>query len=153
MRFIELEAKDLPHVQQIDKAANLTPWTLHNYQQSLEDPNHYLLGLVNDNDELIATCVYSLVMDEAEILQLVVDKNFQGNGYGYLLLKQVCNILSQTATQLFLEVRVGNTTAINLYHKLGFNIVGKRKNYYHVNGKYVDAILMAKTFLTFGDEE
>lgn len=153
MRCIKLEAKDLPHVQQIDQAANLTPWTLHNYQQSLEDPNHYLLGLVDDNDELIATCVYSLVMDEAEILQLVVDKNFQGNGYGYLLLKQVCNILSQTATQLFLEVRVGNTTAINLYHKLGFNIVGKRKNYYHVNGKYVDAILMAKTFLTFGDEE
>lgn len=153
MRCIKLEAKDLPHVQQIDQAANLTPWTLHNYQQSLEDPNHYLLGLMNDNDELIATCVYSLVMDEAEILQLVVDKNFQGNGYGYLLLKQVCNILSQTATQLFLEVRVGNTTAINLYHKLDFNIVGKRKNYYHVNGKYVDAILMAKTFLTFGDEE
>lgn len=153
MKFIELEAKDLSLMQQIDKTANLTPWTLHNYQQSLEDPNHYLLGLVDDNDKLIATCVYSLVMDEAEILQLVVDKNFQGNGYGYLLLKQVCNILSQTATQLFLEVRVGNATAINLYHKLDFNIVGKRKNYYHVNGKYVDAILMAKTFLTFGDEE
>lgn len=152
MKFSALVADDLPIVQQLDKMANFTPWTLHNYQQSLDDPNHYLIGLWNDK-QLIGTCVYSVVMDEAEILQIVIDKSFQGNGYGYLLLKHVCDILAPTASQLFLEVRVGNTNAINLYHKLGFNIVGKRKNYYLVDGKYFDAILMAKTFLTFGDEE
>ncbi|MDQ5948671.1 MAG: [ribosomal protein S18]-alanine N-acetyltransferase [Pseudomonadota bacterium] len=39
---------------------------------------------------------------------------------------------------------VGNLAAINLYHKIGFNVISTRKNYYNVNGKYIDALVMAK---------
>lgn len=149
MIFKPLSKLDLAMVYQIDKQSNRSPWTLHDYQESYNNDNHYLIGLFDGNN-LIGTCVYSLVLDEVEILQIVIDKTLQGHGYGYLLLQYVCNtVKSAHAAQIFLEVMVGNTAAINLYHKLGFNIVGKRKNYYRVDGIYIDAILMAKTLFNF----
>jgi ribosomal-protein-alanine N-acetyltransferase len=39
-----------------------------------------------------------------------------------------------------LEVRVSNQAAVNLYHKFGFQIVGRRARYYRDNGE--DALLM-----------
>jgi ribosomal-protein-alanine N-acetyltransferase len=150
MIFKQLVIEDLAIACDIDKNSNLSPWSLHDYQQSFKDDNHFLMGLF-DEDQLLGFCVYSVVLDEAEILQLVVQKSSQGNGYGYTILNKVCDILSeQSITQLFLEVMVGNSIAINLYHKISFNIIGKRKNYYNIDGKRFDAILMAKTFFNFG---
>lgn len=149
MIFNQPSEAELAVLAEIDKAANKSPWTLHSYQESFNDSNHHFVCLRNDN-EIIGCCVYSMVLTEAEILQLVISKSQQNNGYGYLLFKHVCDILnSKNIEQVFLEVMVGNTSAINLYHKLGFNIVGNRKNYYHIDGKYIDALLMAKTFFNF----
>ena len=85
-------------------------------------------------------------LDEAEILQMVIDLPFQKNGYGFLLLNEIVDILDkENIQQIFLEVRVGNDGAIKLYDKLGFNIIGKRKNYYTINAQKYDALLMAYT--------
>lgn len=150
MIFRQLAIEELTLACDIDKNSNRSPWSLYDYQQSFKDDKHFLMGLF-DEDQLIGFCVYSIVLDEAEILQLVVQKNSQGNGYGYTILNNICAILSeQNITQLFLEVMVGNNIAINLYQKIGFNIIGKRKNYYNIDGKRFDAILMAKTFFSFG---
>lgn len=150
MIFRQLVIEDLAAACDIDKNSNRSPWSLHDYQQSFKDEKHFLLGLFDEN-QLLGFCVYSVVLDEAEILQLVVQGSSQGNGYGQMLLSKVCAILNeQNITQLFLEVMVGNSIAINLYHKIGFNIIGKRKNYYNIDGKRFDAILMAKTFFNFG---
>ena len=149
MIFNQPTEAELARLSAIDREANRSPWTLHSYQESFEDQNHHFVCLRNE-DEIIGCCVYSMVLNEAEILQLVIKRAQQNNGYGYLLFKHVCDKLSASnIEQIFLEVMVGNTSAINLYHKLGFNIVGNRKNYYHVDGKYIDAILMAKTFFNF----
>ena len=39
------------------------------------------------------------------------------------------------ASVMFLEVRVSNQAAINLYQKMGFVEAGRRTNYYKVCGK------------------
>lgn len=41
-----------------------------------------------------------------------------------------------------LEVLAGNRAAIDLYHKMGFWDVGVYENFWHVDGRYEDAILM-----------
>ncbi|MDD3265636.1 MAG: ribosomal protein S18-alanine N-acetyltransferase [Burkholderiales bacterium] len=149
MNFHYLTKDEINIIVNIDKESNKTPWSLHDYEESFKNPHHYFVGY-SINNKLIGICAYSLVIDEAEILQIVIEKESQGNGYGYQLLNHVCNlVIAQKATQIFLEVMVGNTNAINLYHKLGFNIIGKRKNYYRVEGKSIDAILMAKTLIGF----
>lgn len=143
----ELKIHELSELAAIDARANATPWSLFNYQQSAEDPNHIILGLFVD-EILCGACVYSQVLDQAEILQLCVRYEYQRQGYGYTILNNVCNELKKyAASQIFLEVMVGNETAINLYQKLGFNVINTRKNYYNVNGKYKDALIMAREMI------
>ncbi|RTL11996.1 MAG: ribosomal-protein-alanine N-acetyltransferase [Neisseriaceae bacterium] len=140
----ELKINELSELAAMDARTNATPWSLFNYQQSAEDPTHNILGLFVD-DILCGACVYSQVLDQAEILQLCVGYEHQRKGYGYLLLDSVCTELKKyAASQIFLEVMVGNISAINLYQKLGFNVINTRKNYYNVNGKYKDALIMAR---------
>ena len=143
----ELKSHELAELAALDARANATPWSLFNYQQSADDPNHIICGLFVNNT-LCGACVYSQVLDQAEILQLCVAYEYQRQGYGYTLLNSVCAELKKyAASQIFLEVMVGNDAAINLYQKLGFNVINTRKNYYKVNGKYKDALIMARELI------
>lgn len=47
-----------------------------------------------------------------------------------------------TIKNITLKVRASNTRAMYLYKKLGFKRVGSHKNYFNINGKYDDVILM-----------
>ncbi len=136
---------ELAAIASLDAQVNRSPWSLFNYQQSAQDENHQIIGAYDDTDNIIGICVFSKALDEAEILQIFIRYEKQRNGFGTILLSEILNLLqSQQIAQVFLEVMVGNNPAIQLYQKLGFNIIGTRKNYYKVDGKYIDALLMAK---------
>ena len=47
--------------------------------------------------------------------------------------------------KIFLEVRVSNIIAIDLYKASGFKEIGLRKNYYRTKDGREDAILMSKS--------
>lgn len=145
MMLCTVSNSELAEIAALDAQVNRSAWSLFNYQQSAQDDNHQILGAYDEDDQIIGICVFSRVLDEAEILQIFVRHEKQRNGYATILLEQVCQLLQiQQVNQIFLEVMVGNTSAINLYEKLGFNVIGNRKNYYKVDGKYIDALLMAK---------
>ncbi|MEN9946955.1 MAG: ribosomal-protein-alanine N-acetyltransferase [Pseudomonadota bacterium] len=137
------DPQDLINLATIDQQVNLTPWSLTSYQQALNNKHYVILGLYYEN-RLIGGCVYSKIIDEAEILQLCISANYQRRGYANFLLTQLSQQLRQSLIeQVFLEVMVNNQAAINLYHKLGFNIISCRKNYYKIKGATYDAWLMA----------
>ena len=81
--------------------------------------------------------------DEIEIISILIDKKFRKIGIGKNLLNKLLNIaLKKKIQNIFLEVSVENHIAINLYKKFNFIKVGKRKNYYFQNGRYIDANIM-----------
>ena len=43
---------------------------------------------------------------------------------------------------MHLGVKADNLTALSLYRKMGFNEIGRHKNFFKINGKYYDEILM-----------
>lgn len=91
------------------------------------------------NEEIIGFAGISIVLDTAELNNIVIKKNERGNGYSSLLLKELINIAAQKkCNYLNLEVASNNDVAINLYKKFGFKQVGIRPNYY--NG--ADALLL-----------
>lgn len=80
---------------------------------------------------LIGFSLIQKAADEAEILMIVVHPNFRKRGVAHSLLETSLGYLEKEGiTRLFLEVSVENKRAINFYTKIGFEMVGNRKNYY-----------------------
>lgn len=69
--------------------------------------------------------------DEAEIITLAVLPDFRRAGLGRALMQAALRLAAlQGAEVMFLEVAERNTPARALYAALGFEEVGRRKNYY-----------------------
>ena len=84
--------------------------------------------------------------NEVEIISILIDKKFRKVGIAKSLLNKLLSItLKKKIQNIFLEVSVENKIAINLYKKFNFIKVGKRKNYYFQNGRYIDADIMRLT--------
>ena len=83
-----------------------------------------------------------IVLDEADIMNIAVKKDYRRQGIATLLLNHILNICKEKGIKTInLEVNEENFSAISLYQNFGFEECGRRKQYY--DNKY-DAILMKK---------
>ena len=114
-------------------------WNYNILSNELNSSNSiYLVAKIND--EIIGFAGITLILDEAEINNIVIKKDFRKNGYSKILLQNLIDLSKkQNIKKINLEVNIENTVAINLYHSFNFKDVGLRKGYY--KGK--DAILMS----------
>ena len=86
---------------------------------------------------------FSVVQDEAEIIDIRVGEAFRRTGIGESLLTQSFEKLRLSEIRsVFLEVRSSNTAALALYAKLGFAMMGRRENYYKTAAGREDALMM-----------
>ena len=91
---------------------------------------------------LVAVIIISTTQFDADIEGIVVDKEFRNKGYAKELLEFSENHLKTLGIEkIFLEVRVSNTPARNLYSQNGYSEISIRKKYYSDNE---DAVVMAK---------
>ena len=85
-------------------------------------------------------CLWSIV-DEAHITLLAVHPDYRRQGLGQLLLLELLkDAIARNLAWATLEVNENNLAAVNLYKKYGFQIAGKRKNYYQPAGD--DALVL-----------
>ena len=75
--------------------------------------------------------------DEIEILNLAVDPPFRRRGVARGLITE---LLANFRGSVYLEVRQSNIAARKLYHSMGFEAIGVRKDYYDSPGE--SAIVM-----------
>jgi ribosomal-protein-alanine N-acetyltransferase len=86
-----------------------------------------------------------VVEDEAEILMVAVARNEQGRGLArQALARHLGRLAAHGARNVFLEVDEGNSPAIRLYTRAGFEQVGKRPGYYAEAGKPAAAALIMR---------
>ena len=146
MQISKAKSHELQQLVLNDKACNETPWTMEDYQNSLNNSKHtiYITKLGN---EIIGCIVISQIFDESEILQFWIKGSQQGHGYGAQLINNTLHSVRLSgATIVFLEVASHNNKAIALYKKIGFKQVGLRKNYYLINNSRYDALIMQIVF-------
>jgi ribosomal-protein-alanine acetyltransferase len=74
----------------------------------------------------------------ARILTIDVSPEYRRMGIGQLLLQEIERIFKEKGVKAsHLEVREDNVAAISLYRKLGYEKIGKLRNYYvNANGIY-----------------
>jgi L-phenylalanine/L-methionine N-acetyltransferase len=82
----------------------------------------------------------------AEINIVIVNSKWQGKGVGGALLRSMIDLAENwmQITRVSLVVWSSNESAINLYRKYGFELEGTMKQFVFKEGKYEDALLMAK---------
>ena len=137
----EIDQKFLSQLRAIDCACLGNFWSLEAYQREIDNPSSLLLGVTNENHELLGFgCLWS-VLEEAHITVLAVRPEYQGQGFGkslvWGLLKKARDRNLEWAT---LEVRESNHIAIALYESFGFREIGRRPKYYEVTGE--DALML-----------
>ena len=87
--------------------------------------------------------ILSLVVGEAHLLNICVAPEWQGQGYGRLLLEHFIELARERgAYQMLLEVRPSNKPALRLYQARGFEQVGMRKHYYPGAHGREDALIL-----------
>ncbi|MBE0627476.1 MAG: ribosomal protein S18-alanine N-acetyltransferase [Burkholderiales bacterium] len=131
---------DLPSVMAIENAIYPYPWTSGNFRDSLAagyDCRMYLC-----DGEPIGYAVLMRASDEAHLLNLSIAADWQGKGYGGLLLQQLCVVARGHGARLFfLEVRPSNAAALRLYERRGFQRIGLRRDYYPAPAGREDALI------------
>ena len=97
--------------------------------------------VLEDNGYIIGFSIYSVIYDRAEINYIVIDKEYQHNGYAKKIMDYLINdCVLNKCKNITLEVSIDNKVAIKLYEKYGFKKVSLRKEYYDGT----DAYLMEK---------
>ncbi len=139
---------DIAAVHQLETTTNPHPWTPGIIRNSLHSGNQCWLLEQQGNDQptLVGYGVTMVLLDEGTILNISIAPDFQGQGLGQKLLQfMIADVRKRQANIMFLEVRVSNTRAIDLYLQNDFSEVGIRKNYYPAaNGTQEDAIVMMR---------
>ena len=108
-------------------------------EELLSDSSLYIVA--KKQNEIIGFAGIKIIIDEADIMNIVVKKSYRNNGIGSLLLENLILISNKKNFNFInLEVDCKNTIAINLYKKFGFEEISLRKNYYKNN----DAMIMKK---------
>ncbi len=136
---------DLASVLEIEHLSFPNPWRfstfigeLGNYPFSIP-----FVILHSPNERLMGYIILWFMQKEVQISNFALHPDFRRKGVGEAVLRDILDkVTKEGASEIFLEVRPSNRPARSLYEKLGFQILGKKKNYYQTPVE--DALIMGK---------
>lgn len=134
---------DVERVAAIETASFTSPWTAETFQALLDRRGAELWVLDDPDDGVVAYSVLWCILDQGELANIAVVDGHRGKGHGRFLLGKVLEVARDRGVEsLYLEVRVSNESAIDLYRSFGFTEVGVRRRYY--DKPVEDALLMVR---------
>lgn len=133
-------------IQNLDKSIfEKYSWHEIFWDKTLEHKNHHVFLYKSEDHKYIGFVLFSLIIDETEILKIGVLEEYRKQSIGKKLMKKMIKyLLEQNIKSCFLEVRDDNFSAIEFYLKLGFKKISLRKKYY--SKPVCDALIMKKEF-------
>lgn len=109
-------------------------WSYSVLKDELNSDNSLYFFIENNQGLVLGFIGIKIILDEAELMNIVVKKDARNLGIGSFLLKKVIQEASNLKLKnIYLEVNELNIPAINLYKKFNFTQIGLRKNYYGDN--------------------
>lgn len=140
---IEIEVMtlvDLENIKNILSSDFDEFWNYNVFKEELQSENSkYLVAKLNN--EIIGFAGIKIIIDKADIMNIVTKKTYRNQGIGTLLLNEIISLCQKlNLTSISLEVNEINKSAIHIYENFGFKKVGNRKKYYNSS----NAILMTK---------
>lgn len=103
--------------------------------------------VAEDEDALTGFVLMQVAADEAEVLTICTSRAHRRRGLGRaLVMAGLTTALAVECRSVFLEVAADNPAAKALYASVGFQVAGRRENYYlRKDGPSVDAEILRWT--------
>ncbi|MBP5655951.1 MAG: ribosomal protein S18-alanine N-acetyltransferase [Clostridiales bacterium] len=139
MNIRPVREEDVKDLMRLEDGSIEHPWEEEELAKLAQDPNKSGFA-AEEGGRVTGYIGFSYILDEAEIGNVVVDKEYRRRGIGEALIEAAKGYLrEQGIARVYLEVAEDNDAAKNLYSKAGFTSFNIRKDYY---GKGRNAILM-----------
>ena len=142
MKIRKWEYKDILRISQIEtECFPLEPWSFQMLASSFDSESFHGI-LAEDGGEIIGYGGITVAAGTADIANVAVTEPYRHSGVGTAIISELLKIASSLgAEKVFLEVRVSNSTAMQLYLKNGFKGAYARTRYYS-DGE--DCLVMVK---------
>lgn len=136
----DMMAADVPAVVAIERASYTMPWSDATFRGLLRRRDAEMVTAEADG-VVIGYAAFWCVVDQGELGNVAVSAAWRGRGIGARLVEEILRRAARRGVQeVFLEVRPSNSVARQLYERLGFHPVGRRRNYYQAPAE--DAIVL-----------
>lgn len=143
LEFEPMQPDDLDRVMVAETQIYPFPWTRGNFADSLVSGHR--AWVARARGQLVGYGVVTITLDEAQLLNISVVPERQGEGLGRQLIDHLmADARACRAARMFLEVRPSNRAGRALYERCGFLQVGLRKGYYPAADGREDALVMAR---------
>ena len=158
LTFMPMQPSDMPAVLSLEAISHSHPWTQGQFLDSLT-AGHWAYCIrpemtamaesLSNLPALWGYCILYPAVDELHLLNITIDPALRRNGIGSRVMQAIDGIATQQKmSRIILEVRPSNITAVKLYERMGYAIIGVRRAYYpadETTGKREDADVMAKS--------
>ncbi len=135
----KMSADDLPEVLAIEQSVAISPWSPDQIKNAMADT-----VVLREKQSVIGFAVLVLVADQAELHNIAIHPERQGQGLANIFLRALIQSAPAVIEAFYLEVRVTNYRALCLYQGLGFAEIGRRPDYYSNDSGREDAVVMGR---------
>jgi ribosomal-protein-alanine N-acetyltransferase len=135
MRWPDIEAVHAIETEVFD----VDPWSAEQFWGELAQATRRYV-VAESGGAIVGYAGAYLLPPDADVQTIAVSPTAQGSGVGRLLLEELIAIAIELgSTQLLLEVRSDNESALGMYERFGFESISRRRDYYATG---VDALIM-----------
>ena len=127
----KMDLKDLETVVNLEKELFSDPWSDKSFRHELMKNRLAHYYVLEKNGAVIGYFGFIIVIDECQIYNIAVAKEFQGKSYGKKMIKFIIDFCKEEDVKwIILEVREYNFPALALYMKYGFKKAARIEGYY-----------------------
>lgn len=127
----KMQDEDIEEALLTEQSHNIHILSKNILKEDIKNKNYNYLVAKNNDGKIIGYIGISYVLDSADIISIVVHKDYTQKGIATLLLQEIFAFAKENNIQkIMLEVRRSNIPAQKLYEKHGFKQIAIRINYY-----------------------
>jgi ribosomal-protein-alanine N-acetyltransferase len=128
-----MKEADLTTVRMIESQSFSNPWSDNAFRGEIQNTgvSFPLVVVRRPGNEVVGYIIYWHIRGDVQVNNIAVRPDCRGLGLGEAMMRfAIAKVRSAGAEFMTLEVRRSNTAAVKLYRKLGFEVLGSRRNYY-----------------------
>ncbi len=143
LKLCEFSQTDEKYIAALEAECFSEPWSETSVLSAANTGTRFIL--CKSNNICLGYGGVKIVSGEAYITNIAVTEKHRNLGIGRKILSELCELARKDGSEFIsLEVRASNSVAIELYQSTGFEVCGKRKNFYSKPTE--DAIILTKYF-------